>query len=60
MTKVYIIVTAFQGCATEVKAFLNQKDASKEMIRLYRELGIKLGQEAESQSSVTRHEVEIN
>lgn len=60
MTKITVVATAFQGCITDVQAFLDPTEASKEMIRLYRDLGIRLGEEAESQHSVTKHEVEIH
>jgi hypothetical protein len=60
VTKIIIVATSFQGCITDVQAFLDPAEASKEMIRLYRELGIRLGHEAESQHSVTKHEVEIH
>lgn len=58
--KIYVVSTAFQGCITDVKAFMNPKEARKEKFRLYREIGIEIGHEEESQSSVAIHEVELN
>ena len=58
--KIYIVSSAFQGCISDVKAFLDPKEARKEKLRLYRELGIELGHEEESSSSVQINEVELN
>jgi hypothetical protein len=58
--KIYIVSSAFQGCISDVKAFMNPKDARMEKLRLYRDIGIEMGHEEESQSSVAIHEVELN
>jgi len=59
MIKVYIVVSTFQGCPSDVKAYLNEVDANKEAQRLRRELGIRKGQEAESESTVDVKPVEV-
>jgi DNA polymerase III gamma/tau subunit len=40
MTKVFIVISAFQGCISEVSAYLSRSDAVKELARVRRELGI--------------------
>jgi len=57
--KIYVVSSAFQGCITDVKAFMNPKEARKEKVRLCQELNIELGHEEESQSSVAIHEFEL-
>ncbi len=59
MIKVYIVLSTFQGCPSDVKAYLNEVDANKEASRLRRELGIRKGQEAESENAVEVKPVEV-
>jgi hypothetical protein len=59
MIKVYIVLSTFQGCPSDVKAYLNEVDAHKEAARLRRELGIRKGQEAESENAVEIKPVEV-
>jgi hypothetical protein len=59
MTKIYVVVSAFQGCISEVSAHLQEGDAKKEQTRLRRELGIIKGHEEESPNAVEIRPVEV-
>jgi hypothetical protein len=60
MTKVYIVVSAFQGCISEVNAYLDRGDAVKELVRVRRELKISPTHQEESQHSAEIKEVELH
>ena len=59
MLKIYIVLSTFQGCPSDVKAYLNEVDANKEARRLRRELGIRKGHEEESENAVDVKPVEV-
>jgi hypothetical protein len=60
MTKLFIVVTAFQGCICEVSAHLHKVDAFKELIRVRKEMGIDPQHPEESQHSAEIREVELH
>ena len=60
MTTIYVVASAFQGCISDVKAYLNRPDAVKELVRVRKELGIGPAHQEESESSVEIKEVELH
>lgn len=59
MHKIFIVVSAFQGCISDVKAFLSRAEADRCLGKTRKELGIRKGQESICENSAELREVEI-
>lgn len=56
---IYVVVTSFQGCISEVQAFRNEPAAGIALEDARGELGIEAGGEAESENDAKLFECEV-
>lgn len=54
-----MVVSTFQGCPSDVKAFMDPAVAEKEARRLRHELGVRKGHEGDSENAVEVREVKV-
>jgi len=57
--RIYVVVSVYAGCVSEVKGFQDAGEAEMELARVRQELGIMPGEESESQYDVQLHEIGI-